>query len=231
MQRWNWSGGLAALALLAGCELGGGGAKPAAGDPSAARAQINFGAMAASMARTPATAEASMESLADYIRSQARNDSECAYGVYRWVRDHIRPDEANLSNINFDPGSQAPGNVFITRTAVCTGYAQLLVHLCQLAGLEAETVMGYGVMSDYDQSLPGSSYLHLWCGVAVAGRWYLVDPSWATSARLDGSSDPNFFFFSDPRAFAHRHLPFDEGWQLLDPPVSDTDFWATLAAE
>ncbi len=229
--QWKWLGGLVVVALLAGCELGSGGDKPDAGNPAAARSQVNFGAVGASIANTPASAEASLDMLAEYIRAQGHNDAERAYGVYRWVRDNIRSDDSILAGGAFDPASQTPGAVFSTRKAVCSGFAQLFVNLCQLAGVTAETVMGYGVMSAYDPSIPVTSYNHLWCAVAVDGRWYLVEPSWPTSARLDGSSDPNFFFFTDPRAFAHRHLPYDEGWQLLDPPVSGDAFWGILANE
>ena len=223
----KWAMGLAALALLTGCEQD---YKPEAGNPAAARSEINFSAMGASMAGIPAAPGASMAALEDYIRSQAHNEPERAYGVYRWVRDNIQPDYA-LAATNFDPATQDPANVFSTHKAVCTGYAQLFVQLCQLAGLDAQTVGGYGVVTTYDRNAPGSGYNHLWSAVAIEGRWHLVEPSWSTSARLDGSSDPNFFFLTDPHAFVHRHFPYDTAWQFLDPPVPEKTFWDTLAAE
>ncbi|MBN1671642.1 MAG: hypothetical protein JXR37_11440 [Kiritimatiellae bacterium] len=220
---------LVAMALGTGCELDPDGPPPAAGIPQEARATIDFAAIDRAVAQTPAPAQTSMAALAQYLATGARHDAEKAYAVYRWVRDNIETDLAGIEAGTITRANQSAATVFATRKAVCEGFSQLFAELIELTGLKGTRIGGFGVMTLYDQTIPRSDYVHVWNAVAADGRWYLVDPSWQTSARWDGSHDRNFFFFTDPAQFVLRHLPYEPEWQLLDPPVEREAFWAALA--
>ena len=126
-------------------------------------------------------------------------------------------------------GTQSSAEVFLTRRAVCTGFARMFERLTELVGLNSVRVYGHGVMTCRDLAVAADVYKHVWNAVEIDGAWYLVDPSWDASPVLDGSDDSNFFFLTPPSDFAYRHLPHNSDWQLLDTPISAAAFWGALA--
>lgn len=211
--------------LCVGCEKDNG---MSAGDSAATKAMINVGAVDAVVASASAESQSSMDALVQYISANTANAPERAYGIYRWIRNNVQADFQTAALDDIDPATQTAETVFATRLAVCTGYANLFETLVRKAGFDAAVIYGYGVMYYADPAVPLHNYLHIWNGIKIDEKWYLVELSWIPSASLDGSSDPNFFFLTNPSDFVYRHLPTYTKWQLLDNPVTEEEFWARL---
>ena len=58
-------------------------------------------------------------------------------------------------------------------SGVCAGFADALVQLCSMCGLEAEYVQG-----DSKSSKMSHKEYHAWVRVKIDGKWYNADPTW-----------------------------------------------------
>ena len=175
----------------------------------------------------PASAEQSVESLAAYLIGPAKNEREKARAIFRWI----------CQNINYDLGSYFTGrlgstnssDVLKSRSSVCSGYSDLFSALAGEAGLETVEIRGYGKGYSYRPGLRfAGPYNHAWNAVKINGSWYLMDPTWGAGyLGRDGKYHRCFddhYFMTPPDRFIFDHLPEEESWQLLDRPLSKTEF-------
>lgn len=175
----------------------------------------------------PASAEQSVESLAAYLIKPAANEQDKARAIFRWI----------CQNIDYDLGSYFTGrlsstkseDVLKSRSSVCSGYSDLFSALAGEAELEAVEIRGYGKGYSYrpGQKFSGP-YNHAWNAVKINGSWHLMDPTWGAGyLGRDGEYHRWFddhYFMTPPDRFIFDHLPEEESWQLLDRPLSKTEF-------
>nr|CAH8843046.1 unnamed protein product [Trichobilharzia regenti] len=80
---------------------------------------------------------------------------------------------------------------------------------------------------------------HAWNAAYLDGKWALFDPMWAAqrlavsantrlsqlvqSGQMDYETDM-FYFNVDPAKLIYSHFPFDDSWQMLNPPVTLKQF-------
>lgn len=175
----------------------------------------------------PSSVETSVKSLADYLVAPAKNDREKARAIFRWIAENIDYDVAGARSGNF--GSMKSEDLLKSRKSICEGYSDLFEALATEAGLTAVKVGGYGKGYSYR---PGEKFSgpsnHAWDAVRINGSWYLVDSTWGAGYVDDqGKFVREFdghYFMTPPSEFVYDHLPEDAGWQLLDKPVSKSDF-------
>ncbi len=175
----------------------------------------------------PASARASVESLAAYLVKPAKNDREKARAIFRWIAGNI---DYNMEAF-FKGGGSAAGaeEVLKSGKSVCYGYSDLFLSLAREAGLEAARISGYGKGYGY---LPGKNFSgpfnHAWNSVKINGSWYLVDSTWGAGyVNGEGKYARKFddhFFMTPPSQFIYDHFPEEDRWQLLDEPVSKLKF-------
>jgi hypothetical protein len=175
----------------------------------------------------PASAGASIESLAAYLAEPAKNDREMARAIFRWIAENI---DYNMEAF-FKGGGGAAGaeEVLKSGKSVCYGYSDLFLSLAGEAGLEAARISGYGKGYGYQ---PGKNFSgpsnHAWNAVKINGSWYLVDSTWAAGyVNGEGKYVRKFddhFFMTPPTQFIYDHFPEEDCWQLLDEPVSKEKF-------
>ena len=175
----------------------------------------------------PASARASVESLAAYLVKPAKNDREKARAIFRWIAGNI---DYNMEAF-FKGGGGAAGaeDVLKSGKSVCYGYSDLFLSLAGEAGLEAARISGYGKGYGY---LPGKNFSgpsnHAWNGVKINGSWYLIDSTWGAGyVNGEGKYVRKFddhFFMTPPSQFIYDHFPEEDRWQLLDEPVSKLKF-------
>lgn len=187
----------------------------------------NYDKIDAHALAAPASAEQSVESLAAYLIEPAANEQEKARAIFRWI----------CQNIDYDLGSYFTGSLSSTnsadvlksRSSVCSGYSDLFSALAGEAGLEAVEIRGYGKGYSYrpGQRFSGP-YNHAWNAVKINGSWRLMDPTWGAGyLGRDGKYHRWFddhYFMTPPDQFIFDHLPEEEGWQLLDRPLSQAQF-------
>ena len=175
----------------------------------------------------PASARATVESLAAYLIEPAKNDREKARAIFRWIAANI---DYNVQ-VFFRGGSgpTAAADVLKSGKSVCYGYSDLYLALAKEAGLEAAMVSGYGKGYGYQ---PGDNFSgpsnHAWNAVLINGSWYLIDSTWGAGyVSGEGRYVRHFddhYFMTPPTQFIYDHLPEEERWQLLDCPISEEQF-------
>jgi len=176
--------------------------------------------------KAPAAAEQDVETLASYLCKPCRDDKERARAIFRWVTSRVSYDVSGY--LKGEYGDLSASGVLKSRSAVCSGYANLFQELSKQAGLEPVTIQGYGKGIGYSpgQSIQGPTN-HSWNAVKIEDYYYLVDCCWG-AGYINGQSFIQkfvpFYFLTSPKDFIYSHFPEDESWQLLENPVSKTEF-------
>lgn len=175
---------------------------------------------------TPAWAEGSIQSLAQYLIRPARNEYEKARAIYRWITDRVAYDTRGYFAGSY--GDLSPDGVLRSRSAVCAGYAGLFEDLGQAAGLEVVKISGYSKGYSYAIGSSFDSTNHAWNAVKINRRWRLLDSTWGAGylnergkfvRRFSG-----YYFLTPPEHFIYTHLPAESHWQLLRSPISMREY-------
>lgn len=130
--------------------------------------------------------------------------------------------------------SQQAADVFAARTAVCEGYARLMVALGEAAGVEIAYVTGFVRTSERriddtasDQAIQDvlEGYRHAWNAAKIDGTWYLLDATWDDPVTKDGTQKlESTYLLTPPTLFRYDHLPAEPAWQLIAVPLSAGEF-------
>jgi hypothetical protein len=176
----------------------------------------------------PTAAEGSFESLAKYAIAHEADSMSRFRLLHDWVATHIDYDVEMLESGRIR--DQDAQTVFVSRKAVCAGYARLLQALGKAAGFDVQYVVGDARGSGSDLAGEG----HAWNIVVIDAKSYLVDATWnaghvgipAGESRMRFtraySSD---YLFTPPNVFAVKHFPDEPKWQLLDKPITRGEFF------
>ncbi len=178
------------------------------------------------VATMPASAETSINGVADYIKSRVNAPDERIRAAHDWVVDRIAYDVAALDLPRIPP--QDAEIIFRNRKGVCAGYARLLRTMGKRLGLDVVYVVGNGREEDGEVSGIG----HAWNAVKINGGWHLIDATWnAGSVGRDAGGAREFtkrystrYFLAPPEVFGLNHFPDDPRWQLRRRPLSRGDF-------
>jgi hypothetical protein len=111
----------------------------------------------------PDEAEASIESLAAFVRANEPTPLSRMKALHDWVADHVRYDVEALHLPHIPDADADAETVFRERKGVCAGYAALLVALGRAAGLDVRVV---------------TNDSHAWNAVEIDGHEYSIDATW-----------------------------------------------------
>lgn len=133
-------------------------------------------------------------------------------------------------------------------------YLRAFESLCRYSGIPCRMVKGLAKGVDYtvgmkltDQKMPPEpgeqspihQIQHAWNAAYIDGKWALFDSMWAAerlamsaNARLSQIAKVGkmeyetdmFYFNANPSVFIYSHFPFEEEWQLLNPPMTLQQF-------
>jgi hypothetical protein len=194
--------------------------------PHAGAAAADAAAMPGAAAM-PVTAPAAslIAEVVDAIVAAEDGPYERARAIYAWIATHIAYDvDGYLSGQHGDMSALA---TFQRRTGVCEGYANLFVHMAELAGVEAVKIPGYAKGFDYTPGVNTKRPNHAWIAFRAGGGWRLADPTWGAGHVRDRRFERAFswwFFDVDPAALALSHLAEEPRWQLTPRPMSRRSF-------
>lgn len=186
--------------------------KPAAPAP--------YQAVDARMRQVPDSLARTVGGLARFIAATFPTEDERARAAFGWVARNIRYDVENRYLLS--PHPERPTTTQETldqRRGVCQHYAELYSVLANQAGVLTYVVPGYTSLRD--------PLGHAWCASRIAGRWWLMDPTWAAGYLDNEKFTPHFneeFFRVAPAVFIATHMPFDPLWQLLPAPRTPQQF-------
>jgi hypothetical protein len=160
------------------------------------------------------------------IASVAADDWEKARGAYVWIADHIAYDTAAYFG---GPAAAVDAEgVFRRGRSVCAGYAALFGRFAQDLGLEAAIVSGRAKGYSYTPGDREIKVNHDWNAVRLDGAWRLVDSTWGSGYvgedRKFARDFTDFWFDCPPELFALWHLPEQDAYQLLSPPIGYAEY-------
>jgi hypothetical protein len=104
--------------------------------------------------------------------------------------------------------------------------------MCSLAKIRCQKISGYARGVGFNPLVAEdiSKSNHAWNAVLLKGNWYLVDTTW-DSGYVNGCGTYAYvrrysteYFLLDPKFMLYTHLPTMSMWQLLDPPIRDSEF-------
>jgi hypothetical protein len=177
----------------------------------------------------PELSTRSIESLAEYLAGNAKNDLEKIRALSLWIAENIRYD-SEAFRARVQPNQDALA-VLRSRTAVCEGYSTLFLALAKQTGIEARKVTGY--MDDGTGVAKTEDYAHAWDAVRIGGKWFPLDCTAASHycAQIGLEETPpgyrviwkeyeEYYLLASPRVMIFDHFPGDSAWQLLENPVT-----------
>ena len=177
--------------------------------------------------------ESSIAAVGGYLREQFPDPKLRTKALHDYVVMRLHYDEDALVAAQAGDYEKVPSQeaeeVFARRSAICEGYARLVVALGKEAGLEIAYVTGYirdaqrRVTDGPDLETTLEGYSHAWNAVKLDNQWYLLDATWDDPT---GGAETltSTYLFTPPRLFIYDHLPKDPAWQLLPTPISAGDF-------
>jgi len=165
--------------------------------------------------------------LALYIIENSDNDFDRVKKAHDWVALNIRYDIQTYFSGRYS--SQEAVDVIRRGNAVCTGYANIFYMICMEIGIECIVVTGYarGAGVNIFNTNDSRESNHAWNMVTIHGNRYLIDTTWDSgyingrSAIVKYSTD---YLFIDPAMLIYEHFPENSSYQLLDTPVTRTEF-------
>ncbi|MEL6534941.1 MAG: transglutaminase domain-containing protein [Bacteroidota bacterium] len=175
------------------------------------------------------TEEEKFRAIYTWIVQNIKNDSQL-YNRTMNARKRYAETPARLATWTRRMQPKIWDRLLTKKKTLCSGYAYLLSHLAEQAGITAIPVAGY--MRNSRANVGGEGFLnHHWNAVKLDGTWYLCDPTWSSGLyRLWGKKgweDP--YFLLDPALFVLTHYPVDTTWLLLEsPPGLDAFLQAPL---
>jgi hypothetical protein len=157
------------------------------------------------------------------------NELEKARAIFLWLCSK------DLAKLNFDQVQKgSPEEILMNLQKGQTTYAVVFEILCSYAGLHCKTISGYAKGAEYKPGMKfvGEQGQHSWNAVLVNNAWRLVDCHWAARRLVGKKVTPEnvryeldeYYFMPDPHQLIFTHFPDEVGWQLLERPISLTDF-------
>lgn len=196
----------------------------------------------------------SVEELATVLTSPFQNDAEKFRAMFMWIAENVTYDcdayhytekfnrhikfynvlrkavsDSFVENIYNRNVKITPLDVIQRRTAICSGYANLLEELGDAAGVPVEKVRGYVKSSPNEISSNMNVIAHAWNVVRLNGKWYPVDITWA-SGYTTGNCDSyvkefsESYYIQSPEQFIKNHYPRKKEWQLVEQPITLKQF-------
>jgi hypothetical protein len=167
----------------------------------------------------------SVSALSTALTSGLTNDEAKAYAIYSWVAHNLTYDRLAVKNVTtYASMDEVTTEALAKRMGVCSHYAQLFNALANEADIPSLVVTGYVKSETEIYKIP-----HAWNALKLDGDWYLFDPTWG-SGYVDGNTDVYRNEFSEkyfkipPSEIIKTHMPFDPLLQMLNYPISNSDF-------
>ncbi len=195
----------------------------------------------------PGNVSKDYQKLTHYLCDNAESDQQKANLIYNWITHNIKLDVKNQRNVK----KQNPTvkEVLGSKKTVVNGYHTLYTKMCQEAGIDAVSVVGYTKRNYHN--LGGEFYIPRsgLCVVYINGKWEFVEPvggsgyvshrpKWlrrqlnkltkndvlyVKEGTFEEKYDPSYFMMK-PEELRNSVIAIDPYWQLLSPEMSLNTF-------
>ncbi len=161
--------------------------------------------------------------IAGYINSNFTSQDEKMRAIYYWLTSNISYDVPNMYQPNnLDSPQVKITNTLKTRKGVCIHYAEVFNEIANKVGVKSYIIGGY--TKQFDEL---ATISHAWNASQIDGKWFLFDVTWGAGF-VDGkkfTKKQNFTYFKrSPDRMIVNHMPYDYLWQLLNEPLTNSEF-------
>lgn len=141
------------------------------GDINVLNVKFQYGATKDKLLAMRDAADGKAVQIIDQIIKPGMNDLEKEKAIHDYVVTHTSYDYDNYLKGTLPLEVFNAYGVFINGSAVCEGYSKAMLKLLKMAGLEAKSVVGYGIDGT-------NKIAHAWNMVKINGAYTLVDATW-----------------------------------------------------
>ena len=187
-----------------------------------------------------------VENLASQIEKDFSTDKEKARAAFFWLAKNIRYNLKDLASLkkrshNFKYSSEEEkkqkqqayknklvAEAFLNKTGVCEEYAQSFKKICDLLGLESAVIKGYVRNTPDEIGKYESESSHAWNAVKIAGKWIILDPTWAAGYEFNRKwvrNFNNYYYNLSKEKMFKTHLPEDAIWILRFGRITKKEFY------
>lgn len=159
--------------------------------------------------------------LAKIIRSGYPDDDGFVRALYVWICTNLSYDSQLVDSLK---DKNLVEYALKTKTGKCKNFSAILTSMCNVAGIEAYSVLGYIKTNDRVQT----NQDHAWNIIKIDGSYYLFDPTFdALKKTFDPITGTYIFkwYKKEGNDFISSHMPYDPMMQLLDYPLRHKDFF------
>jgi hypothetical protein len=187
------------------------------------QAKADYSAIDNQISKIPTSATVSTASIANYIHSKCITPDEKIRAVFYWTTANINYDLANKAVSQQEQSLEDRiSKTLKSRKGVCKNYAEVFNDLANKLGVKTVIVRGYTKQYGTVGRIP-----HAWCASKLGDRWFLFDPTWSAGYIDGGQFKKRFrdtYYKVQPEQMIKSHMPYDYVWQLLDYPITNTEF-------
>lgn len=156
---------------------------------------------------------------AKQITAGCTTDYERLRAIYRWI----------CQNISYDTSYSiyTADGCWENRRGVCQAYSELFHYMAKSLGIRTDIITGVA------RSFNGGGGDHAWIYAETDRynhRGILIDPTWGSGNVNGGIFERNdeeyswIWFGVNPKIMIYTHYPTDSNYQLLDRPVTRSEF-------
>jgi len=188
---------------------------------------------------------ASADQLADQIAKDFTTDLDRVRAIYSWLAINVSYDLETLYNgqtqINFSYVDQqdlqrkleainthTANQTLRTNKAICEGYAQAFKKVSEQLDIPCMLVGGFSKGDVSDIGIIPKEENHAWNAVKINNKWHLIDATWGagyTNGNRWIQRFNDFFFLTNPDAFALTHFPSESEWSFTDRRFTKNQFY------
>ncbi|MES2411420.1 MAG: transglutaminase domain-containing protein [Bacteroidota bacterium] len=183
----------------------------------------NYSSVDNKMLAIPENLTATTSGIADYINSNFTSQDEKVRAIYHWITSDISYDVPNMYEPNnLDSPEVKIAKTLKTRKGVCIHYAEVFKEIANKVGVKSFIVAGYT-----KQFNEVAAISHAWNVSQIDGKWFLFDATWGAGfveGKKYTKKQNNAYFKRSPDRMIVNHMPFDFLWQLLQEPLTNSEF-------
>ena len=174
----------------------------------------------------PKRTSISLNNFREHLKKVTNNltEEEKAYILFYWMSQNIKYD---LKGYFSGDTHVEPEETYNRGSSVCSGYSRLFKYIGDYLGLDIICVSGYAKGYSYNINKKISGTNHEWNIIKFNNVYYQIDSTWGAGS-VNGNEFKQelceFYFCPEPEQLISSHLPEEDKWQLISPPLSKEEF-------
>ena len=173
----------------------------------------------------PKRTSISLNNFREHLKKVTNNltEEEKAYTLFYWMSQNIKYDAQGYFSGVY---RVEPEETYNRGCSVCSGYSRLFKYIGDYLGLNIICVNGYAKGYGYKPNEKISNN-HEWNIIKLNNILYQIESTWGAGYLIGNEFKQElceYYFCPKPEQLISTHLPEEDKWQLLNPPISKEEF-------